>query len=356
MPHKGFFTQGVAVLTERALTADDMAGALAKFDVVKHTTAEEERAARPKLSEFKGFNWMGGHETWVVAFRPEVNGYVVVESIAAPWPDHMGDPKAEPMLFGAWSMGFFGPFAWPGNFERATTYANAFGQKQTVAAARRHAALVRIRSTYVLGADDNARVMPDDYGPRAELEFVTSVARALLDADAALCYFNPNGETLYTADEIDAMRAACPPELPPLPLWSGCRMMRIDDAPPWMLADVVGMQQLDALDHEACFRRGAHDPNEVLGFLRNCAQYTLDAGPIMKTGNTTDGPGGIWRAIELEEPLIPAPRPVIRWYPDAGPRPPKQLLTAPPRQAAEEAPASAPSRGLFGRIKSLFGG
>src|SRR5687768_698922 len=159
-----------------------MSGALAKFDVVKHTTANEERAARPQLEQFKGFNWMGGHETWVVAFRPKVNGYVVIESVAAPWPDHMGDPKTDPMLFGAWSMGFFGPFAWPGNFERAATYAGAFGQKKTVAIARRHAAIVRIRSTYVLGADKDAKVMPDDYEPRAELEFVTDVARAVLKA------------------------------------------------------------------------------------------------------------------------------------------------------------------------------
>jgi hypothetical protein len=189
MPHKGFFTQCVTVLTERPLTADDMAGALANLDVVRHTTADEERAARPQLAQFEGFNWMGGHETWVVAMRPEVNGYVVVESVAAPWPDHMGDPKAEPMLFGAWSMGFFGPFAFPGNLERATTIAAV--KPETTALARRHRAIVRIRCTYVLGAEKDAKVMPEDYDARGELDFITTVARAVLNADGALCCFNP---------------------------------------------------------------------------------------------------------------------------------------------------------------------
>ncbi|MDJ0847938.1 MAG: hypothetical protein QNK04_06055 [Myxococcota bacterium] len=31
----------------------------------------------------------------------------------------MGDPQREPLLMGAWSMGHFGPFAYPGGLERA---------------------------------------------------------------------------------------------------------------------------------------------------------------------------------------------------------------------------------------------
>ena len=39
--------------------------------------------------------------------------------VDAPWPDHMGDVEQEAELFAAWNMGWFGPFAYPKNLERA---------------------------------------------------------------------------------------------------------------------------------------------------------------------------------------------------------------------------------------------
>ena len=184
---------------------------------------------------------------------------------------------------------------------------------------------------------------------------MTSLARAIAGVPGALCCFNPNGETLFTAAEMDEMRAQCPPDLPPLPLWCMGRMGRLEEHPPWMFADVLGMQQLDALDHEACFRRGEHDANDVMAFLRNCTQYTLDNGDIIKTGHTIDGPGGIWRAIATEEPILPAPRRVIRWYPDEGPRPPVQLLAASSNPPAAESPVPRKQGGFLSRLKSKFG-
>ena len=138
--------------------------------------------------------------------------------------------------------------------------------------------------------------------------------------------------------------------LPALPVWSAVRMAKLDDAPPWMMADVVGMQQLDATDHEACFARGRHNPGEVMGFLRGLAGYTLDRGNVIQSGHTTDGPGGIWRALEVEEAIIPAPRRVIRWFPEDGSEPPAAL-----RAASRPSTETGAKRGLFGRLKSVFG-
>ena len=136
-------------------------------------------------------------------------------------------------------------------------------------------------------------------------------------------------------------------KVPPYPLLAGERMVKFDDAPPWMLADVVGMMQLDAQDHEACFQMGCHNPNEILAFLHNMSAYTHLEGPVIKSGHTTDGPGGTWRAFETEESLLPRPRKVLRWLPDDGSRLPPQLLP-------KKVPAQAPKLGLLGRLGSLF--
>ena len=130
-------------------------------------------------------------------------------------------------------------------------------------------------------------------------------------------------------------------------------MARLDGAAGWGVGDVVGMEQLDASDHEAVFEQNRFDVNEVLTFLRNASMYTLDHGPVIETGHTTDGPGGLWRAAVVEESLMPAPRPIIRWYADTGPQPPSQFLPAKRTGSARTKPAAG---GLLNRIKSLFGG
>ena len=339
MPHKGFFTQGAIVLTERPLAADVVDQALAPFHVVKRSPAEGEK------------NWIGGYPNWVIAWRPEVNGAVTVDVVDAPWPDNMGDPKSPggQSLFAAWSMGFMGPMTWPGNLLRATQYAEAFGDKAAAAASKRHAAFVRVRSTYVLGAGDDAKVMPEDYAARPELEFVTSVAAALAAAPGALCYFNPGGETLLTFTELSrTLDESRSNNLPPLPVWSANRLVKLEDAPGWLFADVVGMEQLDAQDHEACFPKAGYDAGQVMTFLRNTTNYTLEHGPVIKDGHTTDGPGGVWRAMELEEGLLPAPRPVLRWLPNDADPPPSL------GQPSKGRPLHSGAPGLFGRLKSLF--
>lgn len=317
---KGFMSQGLMVLTEEPFSPDAVDHALGNFKVVKRELAQGEK------------NWMGGYPSWTVEMRPEVNGLVVVEVIDAPWPDHMGDPKSEPHLVAAWSIGLMGPGAFPGGLERAKQYAGIFGNQQVVEAAGRHRAFVRISSSYVLGKNKkDAPLLPADYNAVEELQFVTSIAAALLQQPGALCYYDPAGETLLDQATFEHYRKTfADAGLPTILLWTSVRMIRLDDAPPWFVADLVGMQQLDLTDMEACFRRGVHDAGEVRAFLGNIATYILKEKKVIESGHTADGPGGKWRALLVNESLLPPPRPVLRWFPEDDVPPPPSLRPQPP--------------------------
>jgi hypothetical protein len=306
---KGFFTQGVCALLSRPATLDEIEPLLREFQIVGRI----DDAATPDL----------GGPSFTVAFRPEVNGYLTVDCQDRPWPDHMGDPQREPMLFGAWSMGHFGPLAFPGNLQRAAE--QSWGWDRAKAVPGQHRAFVRVRSSYLFGASDDAKVFPPDYDPLAELLFVTRVARALLRLPSALAYFNPNGETLHTADTIDdSLDFHAQRGLPPLDVWGNVRLFNPDNG--WLLMDTVGMGQLDRPDCEACFPNGRYDPREVDNFFRNCSAYLLEHGEIIEDGDTMNGPGDVnWRAQHVEETLSPPPRRGLRWFPDDGSRPPDEM-------------------------------
>src|SRR5689334_20023785 len=76
---KGFFTQGAAILMSRPVTLDEIEPLLGAFQIVKR----DEKGVEPNLSG----------PSLLVAFRPEVNGYISIDLQNRPWPDHMGDPK-----------------------------------------------------------------------------------------------------------------------------------------------------------------------------------------------------------------------------------------------------------------------
>jgi hypothetical protein len=96
---KGFYTQGVCVLLERAVSLAQLESAVTPFTIYgKHEGAE---------------NILFGGPSLVLSFRPEVNGFIAVDIFDRPWPDAMGDPQTDPLLFGAWSTGQFGPFTYP---------------------------------------------------------------------------------------------------------------------------------------------------------------------------------------------------------------------------------------------------
>ena len=187
MPHKGFYTQGLAILLRRAATLRAIEESLQGFGVVKRVEGSS--------------TWAIGGPSVVVAYRPDVNGYVAVDTIEHGWPDHMGDPKADPEVFAACH---FGPGAWPGGLDRACQHSWGWPDGRSIPL--QHQAFIRIRSSYAFGADYKAPIMPSDYEPLQELEFVTRIAAALVRLPEVLCFFNPNGECVRSASQfLDAL-------------------------------------------------------------------------------------------------------------------------------------------------------
>jgi hypothetical protein len=296
---KGMFTQGVCVLLDRPATLDDIESALGSYDV---------RGRRDG-----GGAWEFGGPTVIVAYRPEENGLVAIDTVDKPWPDAMGDPKDQSMVFGAWSMGHFGPFTFPGNLERAAQHSWTWEPGKSIA--DRHKAFLRIRSSYAFGAKDDAPVLPADYEPYPELEFVTKLASALLEVPGALCYFNPGGEILRDQDGLrESLNFGWSNNLPPFDIWSNVRLFKIDDE--WTLMDTVGNGQLDLPDIEACFHSESYDCGEIDNFLRNITLYLLRNGEVIDPGDTIDGPGGArWQSHPFENGLCDPPRRVLRFLP-----------------------------------------
>ena len=303
---KGLFTQSAMVLLERSIDVDTLAECLRDFDVVRRVEQSTDI-------------WMGGAGA-VVSMRAEVNGNVLLDLVDRPWPDQIGDDREQLELLGAWKMGFFGPFTFPGNLAHAQAMSFAWAEATAVSA--RHRAFVRIKSSYALGEVGDAPVMPPDYAALPELELVTELARAVLRAPGALAYFNPNGEVLRSKEGLDDELAwHRERQLVPLPVWSNVRLFALTDK--WALMDTIGMEQLDVADQEACYLTGKFQPRDVAAFLRNATNYVLDNGPVIEDGSTMDGPGGLlWTARNVEKSLAPRPRSVLRWIPDDGSRPP----------------------------------
>jgi hypothetical protein len=297
---KAFFTQGAVVLFETPVTVAELAESLRDYPIVRTRDAAAE-------------GWMGAPGV-MLPLRPEVNGYITVDSLPAPWPDGMGNLADEAGLFTAWSTGWLGPLTYPGCLQRAR--AMSFNWSGAEAAVAAHRAFVRIQSSYVLGASPDAPVMPTDYAAGPELELVTNVALAVTKLKGALAYFNPNGESLRSPEGFEAdLERYRELELPPLPVWSNIRLIRLTEE--WFMMDTVGMEQLDVDDHEACFRFHDFQAKEVDEFLRNATDYVRKSGPVIKDGDTMVGPGGVrWVARHVAESLMPRPRSVLRWLPE----------------------------------------
>lgn len=296
---KGFFTQTVCVLLDRIPSLDEVQEALSGFEI---------QGTRQSPGD-----WTLGGPTVFVSFRPEVNGTVTVDLVDRCWPDDMGDPQDDSMVFSAWSMGHFGPFTFPGGLQRATQQSWRWDAAGDTAA--RHTGFLRIQMTYILGAGDDAPVFPEDCNAMEELDFVSRIAVALLNVPGALCYFNPNGEVLSTAAILqDALEFAQEHGHPPLGIWTNIRLFHVCEG--WSLMDTVGSQQLDIRDSEACFRPEYYVYEDVDQFLRNVSLYLLENGEIIADGDTMDGPGNVtWQARHSADSICTPPRRVLRWCP-----------------------------------------
>jgi hypothetical protein len=170
--------------------------------------------------------------------------------------------------------------------------------------------------------DPDAPVMPADYLPLPELLFVTEIAEALLELPEALCYFNPNGATLRSRETVGKMmndhRNGGPP---PLPLWANVRVFLDEEKRGFfggkqkiMLAETVGMEQLDVPDQLARCDPNRHTPRDATGFLLNMALYLLERGPVIQVGETAGGSAEErWKLEAIKKAPTSPPRDVYHW-------------------------------------------
>ena len=313
MPQKGFYSQGVAILLSRTITLEELEPLLAPLHIAK-------RNPESSNPHFSG-------PSLLIPYRPEVNGYLAIDLRDSKWPDDMGDPKTNADLFGAWAMGHYGPFTFPGSLARSVQHLWAWPEGKIIP--EKHAAFLRLRISYILGAvEKESKVLPPEYDSLDELNFLNKVVAKILDHPAALLYFNPNGEVLRNKQKfLESLSYHESHNLPSLSLWSNVRLFKLPMN--WTVMDTVGIAQLDRMDSEACFPAGSFEPSEVDGFLRNCALYLIQNGDVIEDKNTMDGPGAIrWWARHVEKPVYDPPRRFLRWFPlDDSNIPPELLPT-----------------------------
>ena len=251
---KGLFSQTVGVLFQGEIGIADLKPLLTEFNVAKEIPSAD--------------NWEFGGPALIVEYLREVNGLVSLDVVNRPWPDHMGNPKEEATLFGAWSMGWFGPFTYPGNLQRAAQQSWRWPEAKEIIL--QHTSFVRIKISYVFGAEKDAKCLPENYEPLPELEFLTSLASTLLQHPHALCYFNPNGEVVLSKTLLDeAVTFDSTQKIPALDVWTNVRLFNVN--PTWLLMDTVGNWQLDMPDHEMAFPKENFEFREIDRWLRNAS-------------------------------------------------------------------------------------
>ncbi len=264
-------------------------------------------------------------------------GYLMADVVTHPWPDKPGD-ELSPDLAAANDarenvtdapFAHLGPFVHEDGLARAARHAWAWKGARRMPAA--HTAFVRVRACYVLGAGPDAPMIPPGYDPAEELLKITDLCGALLTLRGALCYYNPNGESLRSTalleETLQYHRVGGPL---PLDLWSNIRWRPVSqtDTPQWAVMDTVGMAQLGLPDLEAVVSMEKHPPQEVERFLRNISLRLLEnPAHSLRNGDTTTGPGNIrwqayWRKTPVEAPARPR---LLRWVPLGLPRPPSGL-------------------------------
>jgi hypothetical protein len=312
---KGLFTQGMCILLREPVAISDLEARLSAFEFVGRQESIEDDDAP---------------ETLVYEFQTESNGHLLVTPASNAWPDDMGDPDESPERFVAWSLGQFGPLAFPGCLQRAGD--QSWGWEDGGEKIVDHTAHIRFLISYVFGVDepddddDDVPLVPDDYDPIEEMTFLTKAVASVLEMPEAICYFNPGGEVIRDQTGLrQGLNHAWSHELPPLDMWTNVRIYRADEE--WSLMDTVGNGQFDVPDLEAVFENDRFEPSEIEGFLRSASLYMLRGEDEIEEGDTADGPGEVsWQAMECEDALSDPPRPTIRWIPESDSEPPQELL------------------------------
>ena len=109
----------------------------------------------------------------------------------------------------------------------------------------------------------------------------------MMKLPGALCYFNPNGETLRNVQQLEESRAfAYDHDIPPLDAYSNVRLFNVDDGR--LVMDTVGNGQLgtpDLPDLEACMlSTKKYELGKVDVFLRPKARSSATATPSTAPG------------------------------------------------------------------------
>jgi Domain of unknown function (DUF4261) len=322
MTTKGAHTQVLALLLRDVVSPSAIEERLADFNVIGLTEREPKREA-------DSWSAIMHSPSAVVPYRPDDYGYVWIDIIDRTWPDSMGDTEQEREIFAAWMAAYFGPGAWPRGLARACRHAYEWPEARAVVP--QHRAYIRIRCSYYFESPGTTPILPKNYDPLAELEFVTQIAAALVDLPEVLCFFNPSAECLKDARSLqESLPRYSLTGILPLDLWSNVRFFKFDDLnPEWMMLDTVGMVQFDVPDHEAWFRTGTNDLGEVATFLRNMCAYVVKEAPTIRDGDVTNGPGKfIWQAINAKDGCVMPARRVIRWFERNGRGLPDDLIAS----------------------------
>ncbi|MCM2373821.1 DUF4261 domain-containing protein [Aporhodopirellula aestuarii] len=313
---KGLFTQGIVVLLRENVSIQQVAEAIDEFYPSEPTESSED--------------WTFLGPAVLMNMDEDGSGKVVVDVVDQPWPDSMGDADSETeierKINEAWGLGNFGPHNFPGSLQRAAEQSWVWEEGREIGDQPK--AFVRVRSSYVLGQDDDAPILPEGYEPFDELALVTEIAAAITELPQAICYFNPNGEVLRDLTTLnESFEYAEENDFPPLDLWSNVRLFRLDDE--WATMDTVGNAQLDLLDVEACFHAESYEFAEVEQFLRLVTCFLEETEEPIESGDSMEGPGDvIWRVWEVEGSISSPQRSVLRCLPQDGREVPPQCAVA----------------------------
>lgn len=312
MPRKGLFTQGFCVLTDRNIDMEVVKAALATYNP-RYVEATPES------------NWQMGGE-FLVLDGPITGLIATVDIVNRQWPDEMGSPQEDPMTFGAWTMGFFGPLTFPGNLERAVQHSPRREKNQTLK--DKHRGFIRLKSCYKVDGP-NDRLIPENYKPLDEIRFLTDIAVSLINIPGCLCYFNPGGEMILDKQTlVEWLDVSDKHNLPPIEVWSNIRLFTIDST--WSVMDTIGNEQFDLPDFEAFFKTAQYDASKIDFYLRNITLHFLNpASKILKDGDGIDGPEGRksnWRVLVSETATSTPPRDVARLVPESEIKKLKQVM------------------------------
>ncbi len=230
-------------------------------------------------------------------------GRLLVDTLPLPWPDEMTAPEVRSAWAGGWLSGY------PGCLERAIAHNALWAEGGATVAG--HQAVVR-----VLLEGDAERT-------QAQVEEVTRVCTSLMDLPEVLAYFNPAGETLLNRSHLlELAQFAKAKGRPPLDLWCNIRLFGAGES--WAVVDSVGMSQFGHRDHEVCFPESI-DRVAAANLVHNLQAYQLSAAATFKSGDTVDGPGGVWVVLETPEGFRSPARRTLRWFNQAY-DPPEELV------------------------------